>query len=163
MNKFNMALIGATCALISSQAAWGATSQIVKFNGEVTAGTCDISIVQGATFTFAKVSVDSLAAGKASEIKDLTSKINCATTNTPDLRIYGTVLSTPSAKTMIFRDASSESKDYGFMIRPKTTGVTAATFYDENTAIKNNAITSHGLTTGGGSGRLYQGVDCRDG
>ncbi|EJD6083039.1 fimbrial protein [Providencia alcalifaciens] len=146
MNKLNMALIGATCALISSQAAWGAASQIVNFGGEVTEGTCDISIPQGASFTFAKVSIDNLAAGKASEIQDLTTKITCATTNTPVVRISGAFL---TGKNMIFRTSSSTSNQYGFMIRPKVAGVTAATFYDEDSAVLNYSSVSHGLTTGG--------------
>ncbi|EJD6083038.1 fimbrial protein [Providencia alcalifaciens] len=145
MNKFNMALIGATCALISSQAAWGANIVNLNFSGEVTAGTCDITITEGETFTFAKVSVDNLPAGKASEIKNLTTKVKCATANKPNLAVSG---STISGKNMIFRATSSTSEGYGFMIRPRGTGVTAATFYNESDALKHADNVSHSTAVG---------------
>lgn len=115
--------------------AWAADSAVVNFSAQISDGTCDIQLSQSALQFGIYKAVDFQTRATVA-ILPLDATVTCTGATTPRLTVTG---STPSTSSAIFRDADSVSTGAGFMVRRDTGSIDLGNFYNESSAINNNA------------------------
>lgn len=122
-------------SILLSTSAWAADSAVVNFSAQISDGTCDIQLSQSALHFGIYKAVDFQTRATVA-ILPLAATVTCSGATTPKLTVTGI---TPYTSSAIFRDADSVTTGAGFMVRRDTGSIDLGNFYNESSAINNNA------------------------